>query len=111
MQKWGCQFDGLDPYTFLERKKELQQVYQLSKKRMLRSFSELLKGDALLWYRNEIRIISFYGELLKSLRQHYLSPDELINLETLIAARKQEANESFKNYVNFLRTLMRRDGS
>lgn len=119
MRKWGCYFDVWDPYTFLERIDELHRAYAFSNDEMLRGFPELLRGDALLLYRNEIRVIS-HQELTNFLRLHYLSPYELSHLENQITSRHQGNNETFRSFVletfftfrfvNALRTLMRRHG-
>jgi len=52
MRKWGCHFDGRDPASFLERLTELQESYRVPGAQLLRGLPELLRGDALLWYRN-----------------------------------------------------------
>ncbi|KMQ87311.1 hypothetical protein RF55_13438 [Lasius niger] len=52
MRKWGCQLDGRDPIAFLERIEELKIAYGLSDQQMLKGLPELMRGDALLWLRN-----------------------------------------------------------
>lgn len=110
MRKWGLHYEGRDPYSFLERIDELQHAYQLTDEQMLRGFPELLKGDALLWYRNEIQSVRNYRDLITSFRQYYLSTRELRNLETTISLKKQGNNEDFRKFSSALRTLMRRHG-
>lgn len=111
MRKWGCHFEGKDPYAFMERIEELQRAYELTNEQMLRGFPELLRGEALLWFRNEVSNITTYSQLIDSLRKYYLSPHEYRNLESQIYNRTQNKNEPFRTYVNSLRTLMRRHGS
>lgn len=77
---------------------------------MFRGFPEVLKGDALLWLRNEIRSINNYTELLNSFKTYYLSSRELRNLEKQILGRKQKIGEDFKTFSRDLRTLIRRHG-
>lgn len=110
MRKWGLNYDGRDPYAFLERINELQQAYQLSDEKIFRGFPEHLKGDALLWYRNDVRSVTNLKDLLQSFRQYYLSPHELRNLEFSISSKKLEFNEDFRKFVGVLWTLMRRHG-
>lgn len=110
MRKWSCSFDGRDPYAFLERVEELQTAYGFTDQQLLRGFPELLRGDALLWYRNEISTTHSLEQLTTSLRKFYLSPGELRNLESQISNRVQSKNDPIRNYANTLRTLMRRHG-
>jgi len=49
IRKWGCHFDGKDPFVFLEWIEELRQGYGYSGEQLL---PELLRGNILLWYRN-----------------------------------------------------------
>lgn len=50
--KWGCRFDGKNPVAFLARVEGLQACYGLIAVQMLTGFPEVLRGDALLWFRN-----------------------------------------------------------
>ncbi|KAM0732974.1 hypothetical protein ACS0PU_001135 [Formica fusca] len=52
MRKWGCHFDGRDPFDFLERLEELKTGHRYPEAAMLLGLPELLKGDALRWCRN-----------------------------------------------------------
>ena len=52
IRKWGCHFDGRDPVAFLERVDELRAAYGYSDEQLLRGLPELLRGDALIWSRN-----------------------------------------------------------
>jgi len=54
IRKWGCHFDGKDPLAFLERIEELRQGYGYSGEQLLLGLPELLWGDTLLWYRNNL---------------------------------------------------------
>nr|CAI5824407.1 unnamed protein product [Callosobruchus analis] len=50
--RWKVQFDGTSSVTtFLERIEELRSSRGVSKERLLRSASELLTKEALLWFR------------------------------------------------------------
>lgn len=52
IQKWGCHFDGHDPFAFIERLEEIWTGHRYPEVSMLLGLPELLRGDALLWYRN-----------------------------------------------------------
>lgn len=110
MRKWNCHFDGRDPYAFIERIRELQGAYRLSDQQVLQGFPELLRGDALLWYRNMAPSISSWEELEEQLRRYYLPPGELRHLDRQIADRYQGPAEPVRNYVTALMTLIRRRG-
>jgi hypothetical protein len=110
MRKWNCHFDGKDLYTFLERVDELRTSYGFSEEQVLKGFPELLRGDALLWYRNEARDLQSWAAMEKALKDFFLSPEETRNLNIQIRERLQLPNEPFKKYVTDLSTLMRRHG-
>lgn len=52
IRKWGLHFDGKDRLSFLERVEELSATYGYDGSRILTALPELLRSDALLWYRN-----------------------------------------------------------
>uniref|UniRef100_A0A1Y1MHC8 Retrotransposon gag domain-containing protein n=1 Tax=Photinus pyralis TaxID=7054 RepID=A0A1Y1MHC8_PHOPY len=53
VRKWGVKFDGTqDSMAFLERIDELRECYGFTEADLLLALPELLKGKALLWYRN-----------------------------------------------------------
>lgn len=110
MRKWGCSFDGSDPYAFLERLEELQSAYGFSDEQILRGFPVLLKGDTMLWYRNSIRSVRSLEQLITSLKQYYLSPSELRSLDYQISRKLQSKSESIRAFTISLQTLMRRHG-
>lgn len=110
MRKWGCHFDGRDPYDFIERVRELQHAYRFSDDQLLQGFPELLRGEAQLWYRNLEPTITTWNELEDTLRRYYLSPGELRHLDQQIANRRQAASEPIRSYATALMTLIRRRG-
>lgn len=110
MRKWNCHFDGKDLYSFLERVKELQRAYNFSDEEILRGYPELLRGDAQLWHRNYATNITTLEALEQEMRNFYLSPGELRDLDLQINNRKQEAHETIRAFTNTVMTLMRRRG-
>lgn len=110
MRKWNCHFEGKDVYSFLERIAELRQAYDFSEEQTLKGFPELLRGEALLWYRNEARNLTSWALIEKSIKEYFLSPEEKRRLNHQMRERKQKDNESIRTYVTALATLMRRFG-
>jgi hypothetical protein len=68
IRKWGQQFDGKDPLSFLERIEELRRGYGYDDEQLLLGLPELLKEDALLWYRNHRESWSTWEEFCQGLR-------------------------------------------
>ncbi|KMQ92682.1 hypothetical protein RF55_7293 [Lasius niger] len=52
IRKWDLHFDGRDPFAFLEQLSELKRAYGYTGNLLLLGLPELLRGDPLLWYRN-----------------------------------------------------------
>ena len=74
IRKWGHHFDGKDPLSFLERTEELRVSYGLEGEHLLLGLPELLRGDALLWHRNNAGQWSTWEEFSENLRQAFLPP-------------------------------------
>jgi Retrotransposon gag protein. len=110
IRKWGCQFDGKDALSFLERIDELRQGFGFSKAQLVQSLPVLLKGEALLWYRNIRDNISTWDEFEKELKLYYTPRKYKTQLEREIRDRVQHPDESFAHYATALQTLMRRAG-
>ena len=108
MRKWNCHFDGRDLYTFLERIEELQRAYVLSDEQILRGFTELLQGDAQLWFQNFQVEYDTLEKLKNGLRNFYLSLNKLRHLNRQINDWQQGATEKIRSFVTALMTLMRR---
>lgn len=52
IRKWGFHFDEKDLISFLERIAELRDAYGPSDQQLLKGLPELLRGNPLLWLRN-----------------------------------------------------------
>lgn len=53
VRNWEVNYDGVtDGTSFLERIREFQECYNLEGKDLLKTLPLLLRGNALLWYRN-----------------------------------------------------------
>lgn len=111
IRKWGCHFDGKDPLSFLERIEEYQQQYRFSGEQMLASLPELLRGDALLWYRNTRDEWATWGDFTDAFRTQYLPRRFQARLKREIQERRQFPDETFDKYATALLTLMRRAGN
>jgi len=111
MRKWGCHFDGRDPLTFLERIEELQTQYRYSGDLMLEGLPELLRGDALAWYRNNRTDWHSWVDFTTALRHQYLPRRYQARLARDIQDRRQKPDEPFAKYSTELLTMMRRAGN
>lgn len=111
IRKWNLRFDGeKGAVAFLERLDELKTAYAIEDRDILPALPELLKGKAILWYRINKSEWSHFQDFLKSFKDNYLPPDYKSTLEDEIRARTQGPDESLRDFVIALRTLMRRHG-
>lgn len=72
IRKWGCHFDGRDPVAFLERVEELREAYQIPGANLLLGLPELMRGDALLWLRNNRGEWRCWEDFCQDFRDYYL---------------------------------------
>ena len=72
VRKWGCHFDGKDAFAFLERLNDLREAYGVTGPQLLRSLPELLRGDPLLWYRNNRHAWGTWTAFENAFRRRYL---------------------------------------
>jgi len=98
IRKWGCHFDGRDPAAFAERL-ELRESYGFTGAQLLRGLPELLKGDALLWYRNYRAGWTTWREFEHAFRLQYFPNRYAASLRREIASRHQKSNEKFAQYI------------
>jgi len=110
MRKWGCHFDGKDPIAFLERVDELKTAYGIAGPQLLNGLPELLKGDALLWYRNTRDQWRTWDEFCADFRDYYLPRRYRAKLVRKIQERLQTADETYRKFATELTTMMRRAG-
>jgi hypothetical protein len=110
IRKWGQQFDGKDPLSFLERIEELRRGYGYEDEQLLLGLPELLKGDALLWYRNYRDSWATWEDFCRGLRTRFLPADFPRKTRQEILNRYQQPGEAFNTYSTALLTLMRRAG-
>jgi hypothetical protein len=110
IRKWGCHFDGKDPISFLERLEELQAEYGFTDAQLLRGLPELLRGEALLWYRNNRDAWNDWPAFIDEFRDYYLPRRYFAKLKREIQARTQGTDEPYRKYATDLLTMMRRAG-
>ncbi|KAL6417016.1 hypothetical protein ACFW04_014726 [Cataglyphis niger] len=84
--------------------------YAFPESAMLRGLPELLRGDALQWYRNNKHRWENWGQFDHALRTQFLPRRYRATLRREISDRRQRPGESFKKYVGDILTLMRRTG-
>ena len=111
MRKWGVQFDGKDPWGFLERVEELRAGYGFLDHHILLGLPELLKGDALLWCRNSRDAWSNWSDFLDDFKVTYLPPRYRSHLIREIRDRVQKPDEPYLRYATAVLSLMRRAGN
>lgn len=111
IRKWQLVYDGrTDAVSFLERIEELQECYRLTDAQLLLSLPVLLRGNALLWYRNSRTSWTTWHDFLDAFRRQYLPPQQQLQTEEDVRTRTQQENESFKDFAVALQTLLRRAG-
>jgi len=111
VRKWGCYFDGRDPLSFLERLAELQRQYHFTDGLILEGLPELLRGKALMWYRNFRDEWQTIEDFQNAFRRQYLPRRYQARLVREIQDRWQKPDESFADYASELLTMMRRAGN
>lgn len=95
---------------FLERVEELREEYAYSDRHLLRGLPELLKGDALLWYRNTREAWATWGDFVEDFRATYFPPRYQMQLRNEIRDRTQKRGEAYLKYATEVLSLMRRAG-
>jgi len=110
IRKWGHQFDGRDPLSFLERIEELRRGYGYEDEQLLLGLPELLKGDALLWYRNHQDAWTTWADFCRAFKNQFLPADFTRRTRREVTSQYQQPGETFAAYSTVLLTLMRRAG-
>lgn len=112
IRKCGITFDGkTDPVLFLERLDEFQECYNLPRRHLLAALPVMLRGNALLWYRNGKDAWYSWQDFLDEFRLQFLPLRYQYHLEEAIRRRTQGNQEKFKDYAIALQTLLRRAAS
>ncbi|XP_037956652.1 uncharacterized protein LOC119686214 isoform X1 [Teleopsis dalmanni] len=109
LRRWACRYTGVQsPFEFLERVEELAKVCGLNLNTIPRNMVVLLKGEALLWFQNNINIRTWnHWEDFKTDFLRFFSPiRSLDTLENEIRFRRDKHHESFMDYVTGLRDLI-----
>lgn len=102
IRKWGCHFKGKDPVAFLERVEELKNAYGMTGQQLLNGLPELLKGDALLWYRNSRDQWHEWEEFCADFKEYYLPRRYRAKLIREIQGRLQRAEEPYRKFATKL---------
>lgn len=111
IRKWNISFDGKsDAVAFLERIEELSEEYGISRRQLMRALPELLKGQAILWYRNRKHAMSTWNEFLEEFQTFFFPLEYKEDLEEEISRRSQRPQESGRDFIIHLQTLIRRHG-
>lgn len=99
IRKWGCQFDGRDALSFLERIEELRIGCGFTQDQILIGLPVLLKGEPLLWYRNIRDSINSWDQFEKEFRLYYVPRRLKAQLEREIRDRMQQRNARAHRYT------------
>lgn len=111
VRKWNISYDGdRNPITFLERLGELMECYNVAQDDLIRALPEILKGKALLWYRNNRELWRNFSDFQRSFELQYLPPGYSKNLDDEIRLRTQGEDEPFRDFLVAILTLIRRRG-
>lgn len=109
VRKWNLTFDGgKDVFGFLERIDEMIGSYLIPRDSLLPALPLLLKGKALLWYRNNITQWKSWDKFISDFKNYFLPPRFMLQIEDEIKARTQGPAETVKEYVTAMQTLIRR---
>lgn len=95
---------------FLERLNELKEAYDMKADSLLLALPELLKGKALLWYRNYKSSWKTWADFVGALELNFLPTRYREKLAMEIRTRTQGPNEPFHDFLVAIQTLMRRHG-
>ncbi|XP_018787988.1 PREDICTED: uncharacterized protein LOC108968407 [Bactrocera latifrons] len=111
VRKWSVKYDGgRDPLAFVERLEELSEVYMINVDILPRTMPELLRGNALQWYRNNNEHCKSWSTFKKDFLRFFLPARYFERLEDNIRQRKQHVQEKYKDYVLAMQNLMRKAG-
>lgn len=110
IRKWNVHYDGkTDPIMFRERLTELQTSYGITGDRLLTALPELLRGNAILWYRNNKDCLTTWDTFIAEFEKYFI-PDKRYHYEEQIRQRMHRPGETGQDYITELQTLMRRHG-
>lgn len=109
VRKWKRWFDRQKfAINFMELLEELTIYYELTGKQLLRALPELLNGQALLWYRNNVIVWNFWEYFSEDFKAFHLKSQYYDKLEDDIRKRTQHAADTVKDYIIDIQTLIRR---
>lgn len=109
VSKWNIQYDGRSSVAnFLERVEELRQSRGVPESHLLHAASELLKGDALIWYRSVKHTFTNWEDFKQDLRATFQPFDYEASLWDEIRARTQGQDEKVVVYVAVMENLFGR---
>lgn len=111
IRKWGCHFDGKDPLAFLEHLEERRMEYGYTGAYLLMRLPEMLRGEPLLWYRNNRSEWQDWEGFCQAFTTRFLPRRYQEQIRTEILNRRQKKNEPFQEYSTALLTMMRRAGN
>ncbi|XP_037927300.1 uncharacterized protein LOC119661868 [Teleopsis dalmanni] len=108
VRNWEVHFNGeTSPLPFLENLETLSETYNIPRDILPRLMPEILKGKALMWFRNNNRKWTHWSSFVQDVREFFLPSNYLEQLEDTIRNKYQKKTESFQDYALALQELMR----
>ncbi|XP_073814279.1 uncharacterized protein isoform X1 [Musca autumnalis] len=108
VRKWNLGFEGeQDPLEFLERVEELASMYALQIDMLPKMMPEMMKGKALIWFRNNNQRWQTWADFREDFRRFFLPTRFWDHLEDDIRKRLQRPSEKFRDYALSLQNMMR----
>lgn len=104
--RWKLRFDGTSSVTdFLECLEEMRVSRNVSKTQLFNSISELLEGDAAVWFRFARDKIRNYDEFREYFRTSFLPKNYEERVREILKHRTQATTESVVIYVAHMENL------
>lgn len=108
---WGISFSGFRPVEFLEELFEKIEIYRADPDSVFSNISVLLRGDALLWWRNNHQYWKNLTDFTDAFRLTYFPNDYFLKIEEELITRRQRPTEKGFDFVNKMQTMARRHGN
>lgn len=95
VRDWQITFSGTeDPAAFLERLEEIRESQGIHPDRLLQAMPELLQGMPALWFRNNRRFWTNWGEFCGAFQDFFFPVNYRVDLEAAISRRVHSSRES-----------------
>jgi Retrotransposon gag protein. len=111
IRKLNIVFDGkTDPISFLERLEQVQSEYEITDAQLLKTLPGVLQGKAYQWYMNYKHNWSTCDDFVQDFKTFFYPSDYRDNLEEMISSKYQAKQETARNFILEMQTMIRRHG-